>query len=187
VRPWHALALGVVLVGLGFAAAGCGGSKAPSVASIGTTTSTSSTSGARNTTSTRPSPAALAACLTSRGFPASIGSAGSGPTLHLPGVNISGNVDPHSPQFQAALKACRKLLPGGVPPSLTPAQRAEIRQHLLALAKCMRNHGVAGFPDPNGQGELNLSGVDPNSPRVEAAMKTCEPTGGFRVGRVEMP
>ena len=30
---------------------------------------------------------------------------------------ISGSVDPSSPQFQAALQACRKFLPGGGPPA----------------------------------------------------------------------
>jgi hypothetical protein len=188
-RVGRVLAFATGLAGLALLVAGCGGrQRSPAVASVGTTTSAASTSGARSTKSTRPSSAALAACLTSHGVSAAVGSGGSGGTqIKLPGAAISGNVDPGSPQFRAAMRACRKYLPGGGPPALTPAQQAEIRQHLLALAECMRKHGVADFPDPNGRGELNLNGVEQASPRFLSALKTCEPSGGFRVGRVEVP
>ncbi len=42
----------------------------------------------------------------------------------------------------------------------------------LAFAKCMRAHGVPGFPDPNGQaGQLGPdSGIDPGSPTFQSAL-----------------
>jgi hypothetical protein len=43
----------------------------------------------------------------------------------------------------------------------------------LAFAKCMRTHGVANFPFPNGTGgQLGPgSGIDPNSPAFQSALK----------------
>src|ERR1700677_2378264 len=48
----------------------------------------------------------------------------------------------------------------------------------LALAQCMRAHGVADFPDPNAQGQTLISGgpnsdLNPNNPTFEKAMKAC--------------
>jgi hypothetical protein len=103
-------------------------------------------------------------------------------------VVVTGNVDPSSPQFQAALQACRKYLPGGGPPSLTPAQRAVARKAMTSFAACMRKHGPANFPDPSSDGLLPLHlGIDLNSPLVARAFKACEslePTVG---PRIELP
>jgi hypothetical protein len=92
-------------------------------------------------------------------------------------MTISGNVDPDSPQFQSAMQACRKYLPGGGPPTLTPAQQAEAAKAMLRFATCMRSNGVPSFPDPNGEGRFplgSLSELDPNSPLVQSAFKACE-------------
>ena len=50
-----------------------------------------------------------------------------------------------SPAFEAAQKACRHLLPDGG--SVAPASEAQKLQ-IFAIARCMRAHGVSGFPDP---------------------------------------
>ena len=48
----------------------------------------------------------------------------------------------------------------------------------LALARCMRSHGVPSFPDPpaNGQGTAppKSAGINPNSPQFLAAARTCQ-------------
>jgi hypothetical protein len=55
----------------------------------------------------------------------------------------------------------------------------------LALAQCMRSHGVANFPDPNTGGGFSVNGSPDNStmtidgttfggPTFEAAVKTCQ-------------
>ena len=58
----------------------------------------------------------------------------------------SDGIDPSSPQFQAAQKACQKVLPnGGVP---TPAQLAQAQTAMLKYSACMRSHGVPKLPRP---------------------------------------
>jgi hypothetical protein len=37
----------------------------------------------------------------------------------------------------------------------------------------MRSHGVPGFPDPASQGTFIPTGIDPNSPQFQSAMRTC--------------
>jgi hypothetical protein len=54
----------------------------------------------------------------------------------------------------------------------------------LAFSKCMRGHGISGFPDPSAQGGIHLapgSGLGPASPRFQAAQEQCKkllPGGG---------
>jgi len=50
--------------------------------------------------------------------------------------------------------------------------------NLLALAECMRKHGVPNFPDPDGSGQLDLSGLNPESPTFQAAASACRSFGG---------
>ena len=107
------------------------------------------------------------------------------------GISISGSPG-SNPQLQRAQQACQKLLPGGGPPALTPAQQAKLLKQLVSLAKCMRAHGVANFPDPTPSGglQLNKASLDPASPQFEAAAKACKAVGpngkGFAV-RVRVP
>jgi hypothetical protein len=45
------------------------------------------------------------------------------------------------------------------------------------FAACMRSHGVANFPDPNSQGEIDVrssSGINPDSPKFRAAQDACQ-------------
>lgn len=99
-----------------------------------------------------PDRAAFATCMTSHGFAASVGT-GSG-QLQIVGVDVSGN--PRSAQFQSALQACRKYLPGGGPPSMTPEQAATWRAGLARFAACVRRRGVPSFPGPDSSGRLPL-------------------------------
>jgi hypothetical protein len=52
------------------------------------------------------------------------------------------------------------------------------------FSACMRKHGVANFPDPNGQGVISIrsgEGIDPGSPAFRSARTTCDkllPNGG---------
>jgi len=84
-----------------------------------------------------------------------------------------------SPQFKAAQKACRGIMPM---PNANPAQMAQQQhareQNLLAFARCLRSRGVPDFPDPTSQGELtlemvNAAGVDIHAPAVLTAAKAC--------------
>jgi hypothetical protein len=64
------------------------------------------------------------------------------------GIQFNGNsgINPASPAFQAAQKACQNLLPFGRP---VRGQGSESRRlQLVRLAACMRAHGLESFPDP---------------------------------------
>jgi hypothetical protein len=188
--------LATALVSLALVAAGCGGSKSPSVANLGTTASSSaastnateSTAGVATSHSGAPGREGLASCLTGHGFQAAVGSAAAAAmsSVSIGGVVVSGNADPNSPQFQAALRACRKYLPAG-PPPLSQAEQAAAVKAMVAFTSCMRTHGVPSFPDPNSQGLIPLAamnGIDPSSPLVLTAFKGCEslePTVGPRI------
>jgi hypothetical protein len=95
----------------------------------------------------------------------------------FPDPNSTGHVSSssipnlNSPQYRKAQEACRSLLPQGYTTqggSLTPQQQTEV----LKYARCMRAHGVSNFADRTSSG-LSLSGVDPNSPRFQAAQRVC--------------
>jgi hypothetical protein len=56
----------------------------------------------------------------------------------------------------------------------------------LALSKCMRDHGIADFPDPDSQGRISISvtggpgstsDLTPDSPQFQAAQKACQALG----------
>jgi hypothetical protein len=85
-------------------------------------------------------------------------------------------IEPRSPQFKAANRACRSLLP---PPAMNPADQARMRAGNLKFARCMRAHGISDFPDPNAQGALQIqaqpgSDLNPNNPRFRAANRACQ-------------
>ncbi len=50
----------------------------------------------------------------------------------------------------------------------------------LKFAVCMRAHGMPNFPDPNSQGEVSLSNVNPNSTIYTDAQKACVKYTGAR-------
>jgi hypothetical protein len=81
-----------------------------------------------------------------------------------------------SPQFQAADKTCRILLPNGGQP--TPAQQAQFMAQALKFSRCMRAHGILDFPDPS-SGGLTIHGgpgsdLNPGNPRFSAAQSACQ-------------
>jgi hypothetical protein len=89
-------------------------------------------------------------------------------------------VNPNSPPFPAAMKACSHILdlPTGPPPAPTAAQM----RRLIQAAACIRAHGYPNWPDPTEQnGHLVRPapppGIDTNSPQFQAALKACQPAG----------
>jgi hypothetical protein len=88
-------------------------------------------------------------------------------------VGISpGGLDPNSPAFMSATRACGHLLPGDGSSSSasSPAEQAQD----LRFASCMRTHGVPDFPDPGRDGAFTLpAGVDQQAPQFQRATKAC--------------
>jgi hypothetical protein len=64
------------------------------------------------------------------------------------------------------------------------AGKPEAYQQALAYAKCMRSHGVPGWPDPTSQGTFDASQINqiPSSPQLQAAQGACarmQPPGNY--------
>jgi hypothetical protein len=74
-------------------------------------------------------------------------------------------------RFQAAQQACARLL------QPSQAQLPRIMTGLLSFARCMRAHGIPNWPDPatdrSGQPVFDISGIDPDSPRVSNTADAC--------------
>jgi hypothetical protein len=82
-----------------------------------------------------------------------------------------------SPSFKSARNACRGIMPEPSPAQIAQQQRHEL-EGKLAFARCMRRHGLNGFPDPSTSGEftpamVRAAGIDIRSPAVLAAAKAC--------------
>jgi len=93
----------------------------------------------------------------------------------------SEGLDPTSPAFQKASKACAKDIHHVAP---SPAQIAQREAAALSFSKCMRSHGVTNFPDPQfgsggsirislGRGPGSAGDLDPNSPIFQRAQQDC--------------
>ncbi len=193
------------LASLVLLASACGGSASPRVAAIGTTTTSSKpgqrgavgsgspaiasggTSGSAGTPSGNAAGRAsfalvrgsvgemtkFAACVRSHGEPGFPDPNPQG-QFSMSAVTASG-IDPRSPQLGRAVQACQKDLPTSAPAAPSSAAQAQARQQGLALAACMRSHGVPNFRDPSANGNISVggSGIDPQSPQYQTAMRAC--------------
>jgi hypothetical protein len=161
------------LVSLVLVAAGCGGAGLPGshVAQLGSTaTQTSSSADASAASAQANGALALAGCMRSNGVSTYPDPGGSGtvkPSLQQLGVSSS--------RFQAALSACRHLLPnGGRPPD--QAEQQQVRALSLRFSQCVRAHDVPNFPDPGSDGRIPdpaTAGINQGSPKFEAANQAC--------------
>lgn len=115
---------------------------------------------------------------------------GSGAQFQINGSPGAADLDPSSQAFKDASAACQKYLPSGGANRGGPT--AEQKQAALRFSQCMRDHGIADFPDPqfnNGgvgitahAGQEN-SDLDPNSPAFQAAQQACASIlGGIKNG-----
>jgi len=184
----RAVSLAAALALVALFASGCGGSKAPSVARLETTTASGGASSGASALApgnlvsgsnmsvdvgTGGAGVAYAACMRAHGLPKY-----PDPDAHgVITITVSAALDPASPAFRRAVAACGHLVPAGKGPS--PAQQQRMRAAALGFAKCMRAHGVPGYPDPTfGPGGTVSQGLDaraihPRSPIFQAAQKTC--------------
>ena len=87
--------------------------------------------------------AAYVDCMRSHGVPNLPDPGPEGGVQLAPGSGINTS----SPSFKAAQATCAKLLPGGQQGVLGTASK-QFTEQMLAMSKCMRAHGVGGFPDP---------------------------------------
>jgi hypothetical protein len=176
-------ALVVALAGVALLAAACGGgSPGALVAHTGATTSSTAASGNGSTGSGRSGGLlAYSKCMRAHGLP-NFPDPNSQGVIEGQSSSASGGsaneLNPNSPTYQAAQKACQKYASGGT----TPADQTQQLKEALKYSTCMRSHGVTGFPDPtvvNGQIEFNGSGIG-RSPEYQSANTACQSllTGG---------
>ncbi|HTC69417.1 MAG TPA: hypothetical protein VK662_07610 [Acidothermaceae bacterium] len=155
----------------------CGSSAAkPGVAQLPTTGSTSIAGSASSSSTAKnaATPLAHSECMRSHGVP---DFPDPGP-IHID-VKTHPDLDPSSPAFVAAQKACISLQPGGTAgPGVTPAMQAAA----LAYSACMRTHGFPNFPDPvfdsNGE-HVAINGIDTDGAPFQNADKTCQTSSGL--------
>jgi hypothetical protein len=170
-RRWMALAMLAVLT-----VAGCAGRDKDegggiATANGGATPTASASTGVGNGKSDdKDAPIKFSQCMREHGLPwfpdPDPGSGGL--KMKIPKGQDNAKVD-------AAMEACKKLVPnGGEPPKLDAAAIEQSRR----MAKCMRENGVPNFPDPDANGQIrvdgNKLGIDPENPTFAAADKVCQ-------------
>ena len=122
------------------------------------------------------------ACMRTHGIPELPRSPGGDQHARQAGDRDSPAAPEHrlDPQFKAAREACKGIMPG--PRKRQPEgsfrTRTRSRPLMLAFARCLRSHGVQGFPDPTAQGQLTLemvraAGVDLQAPAFLTAGQAC--------------
>ena len=99
-------------------------------------------------------------------------------------------INPHTPAFVSAQRACAKFLGGGASPG---AASASEKVALLNLARCMRAHRLPNFPDPTTSpppapppgsqtgNAVGIGGVYLVFPPQSPALKRAEAKCGFRI------
>jgi hypothetical protein len=168
-------------VSLLVAGCGSGGSPRAGVASLGTTTAPATTAPASGAPSPGGELGEYASCMRAHGVlsfpdPASFGSSGAIKAAKGQMAQISAS-ETASATFQSAQRACAKYYgPAATPP---PHPSSQAMRRLLAVSRCMRDHGIPNFPDPNpATGELSApAGISRNSPQAVAALRACRTLG----------
>ncbi len=123
---------------------------------------------------TAKSPLAHAECMRSHGVP---DFPDPGP-IHID-VGAHPDLDPSSPAFVAAQKACVSLEPGG---TTGIAVSPQLQAAALAYSACMRSHGFPKFADPvfDNRGEhVSINGINTDSAQFQNADKLCQTSTGL--------
>jgi hypothetical protein len=84
-------------------------------------------------------------------------------------------------RFETAQGACQRLLPNAGQP--TPAALQRSWRDFRIFAHCMRDHGIAVWPDPTRYAQhperptfdLQAVGIDPSAPHIRRTIRACEP------------
>lgn len=189
----------VAVVALALGLAACGGGS-PSAANSGSSnSSTSSTSsnsgnsggsssagnsgsssagnsGGSSSDSASTAAIAFASCVRKHGVPNFPDSAIKTSSSGGVSVGIPSNLGVSSAQLQAAMSACKSLLPKSA--SSGGSSSNSNTQAVLKFAQCMRSNGVPNFPEPNSSGQVLIqggsNGVNQNSPAYQKASTTCQ-------------
>jgi hypothetical protein len=107
--------------------------------------------------------------------------------LTIDGVVNGSSLDPSSPVWKEAIRACKDLQPAGfMGDQHISAEEQEVR---LEFAQCMRDNGVKDFPDPaNGDPLVDTRRIPSSAEEggmtiLNAAMQTCGDLAAEATGR----
>lgn len=133
-----------MLAGAVLVPAGCGsGSRTATMVVLGGSATPASTAASSSPTPVTTGPLALAKCMRAHGVPNF-----PDPTAGGNGFELGPGLDLSSPAFKAARVACQRFLPvvgGPGGPQFSEQSLIKVRK----AAVCMREHGIAQFPDPS--------------------------------------
>ena len=153
---------------IGLIGAGCG-------ASTPSETGTTSRTGAARKATPQDKAVKFAECMRNHGVSDFPDPDASG-ELTIDGIANGSSVDPSSAAFERAIVACKDLQP----PGFTGRKRSAEQQAAgLKFAQCIRDNGVADFPDPTADAPLVDTNRIPsaNAPGgmaiLNAAMRKC--------------
>jgi hypothetical protein len=174
----------LAVAALSLLAAGCGGGGNPGVASVASSTVPPAAGSPATTSPTSGALHLVGQCIRAHGIPDF-----PDPTVATSGpAKGKGILDKQDLRTVAesvvnqALAACQTAVEQADISTSGPNSGPNSReiQNLLAFARCIRNHGITNFPDPDRQGGFNLAGtgIDTHelSPAELAAARTCLPT-----------
>jgi len=170
----------ILLAGCGDSSNNGGVAHLNSPASASSSSSSSGSAGASGDSRTELMNDALkySACMRSHGlsdFPDPTEGSNGLPSWTINAGGSSG-LNTGSSHYQTAQHACKNDLPDLG--AQTPATKAAAGAKALKYVACMRSHGEPGFPDPNGQGVIeinNATGIlNPNSPQYAKAQTACQ-------------
>jgi hypothetical protein len=171
--------IGALLLFLVLAAAGCQRhqNNGHGVASAGGTKSAGPQASARPSVDQAELARLFQQCMKDQGVDVQVQTGEGGGSLTRIGPGPSSaptGAEPDPKKIEAAMQKCKQYAPnGGEPPKADPARTEAERK----FAKCMRDNGVANFPDPDPNGGTRIdskSGIDPNSDTFKAAQQKCQ-------------
>jgi hypothetical protein len=138
---------------------GCGGNTGSGVATAGSGGPTTTQAGPPPSSNTQDRLLQYAQCLRQHGV--QVPDPGQGKNVQVTVTN--------QPQAKAAAEACQQYAVGADNGAKSSADIAQER----AYASCMRQHGVASFPDPDPNNGLVVPKTVLNSPNYPAADRQC--------------
>lgn len=119
-----------------------------------------------------PSPLKFSRCMRDQGF------------TWYPDPDAEGNLKANEPEgldqakYQKAQKACEVYAPWGA--GSGNKKSSDELDKLRKVSQCMRDHGLAKFPDPDENGTININknmGISPDDPAVQKAQQECQKYG----------
>ncbi|WTW92378.1 hypothetical protein OG216_02900 [Streptomycetaceae bacterium NBC_01309] len=166
VRAGLALAT-LLFVGVVSGCGGGGGDDGDGVASVVSGKPSATASAGGGSDGAKADGTALAKCMRENGVPEFPDPEANGSMVLPEGVDEA--------KVDAAMQKCKNKMPvGGDMPQMSAEDLEKTRQ----FAKCMRDHGIADFPDPDGNGGSiqlgNGTDLDPEDPKLKAAQSKCQ-------------